>query len=287
MGIKRDILGFYTAATKLPLFMLSKDRRELASSIIAWETAPVITQETKYGPISFFCFDKLPAWRAQTLLIKEPETIDWIDSFESDAVLWDIGANIGCYSLYAAKKGAQVFSFEPSASNYYLLCQNVAVNRLADKVSAFCLAFARETQIGFLNMSTVEPGGALAGFGKQQEKIRIEDGIEREVIFRQGMMGYSIDDFVERYKPALPTHIKIDVDGIEDEIVRGGLKTLSNPRIQSALVELNDHEAEYRDNVIRMLDQCGLKLVEKKHSDQFNAGDYAGFYNFIFRRQQK
>jgi FkbM family methyltransferase len=284
MGIKRDILEFYTSATKLPLFLLSKDRRELASSIIAWETAPVITRETKYGPIKFFCFDKLPAWRAQTLLIKEPETIEWIDGFEADAVLWDIGANVGCYSLYAAKKGAQVYAFEPCASNYYLLCQNIAINKLVDKISAFCLAFAKETQLGFLNMSTVEPGGALAGFGKKQEKIKVEE-IEREVVSRQGMMGFSIDDFIRQYNPVFPTYIKIDVDGIEDEIVAGAIKTLSDKRIKSALIELNDHEVQYRDNVIKMVESCGLQLVDKKHSDRFNAGEYAGFYNFIFKRK--
>ena len=43
-------------------------------------------------------------WRAQTLSTKEPETLEWIDDFPNYAILWDIGANIGLYSLYAAKK---------------------------------------------------------------------------------------------------------------------------------------------------------------------------------------
>ncbi len=41
-------------------------------------------------------------YRVNTFSSKEPETLDWIDSFNSDDVFWDIGANIGIYSIYAA-----------------------------------------------------------------------------------------------------------------------------------------------------------------------------------------
>ena len=47
--------------------------------------------------------------RAETLFTKEPDMIDWIDSFPEDFVLWDIGANVGIYSIYAGLKGGGVF----------------------------------------------------------------------------------------------------------------------------------------------------------------------------------
>ena len=54
----------------------------------------------------FFTPNSIIKWRVDTILSKEPETIEWIDSFKSDSkekiIFWDIGANIGLYSLYAA-----------------------------------------------------------------------------------------------------------------------------------------------------------------------------------------
>jgi len=57
----------------------------------------------------------LMRYRYNTFFSKEPETLNWIDGFEQNSVFYDIGANVGLYSIYAAKKkNAQVYSFEPS-----------------------------------------------------------------------------------------------------------------------------------------------------------------------------
>ena len=53
--------------------------------------------------------------------LKEPETLEWIDNFKKreKIIFWDIGSNIGLYSIYAAVnfKNIEVISFEPSTSN--------------------------------------------------------------------------------------------------------------------------------------------------------------------------
>ena len=46
----------------------------------------------------------LSKWRYETFSSKEPETLEWINAMPSESVLWDIGANVGLYSVYAAKK---------------------------------------------------------------------------------------------------------------------------------------------------------------------------------------
>ena len=60
---------------------------------------------------------------------KEPETIDWLKSyFKEDSVLYDIGANIGAYSLVAGKMNdsGRIFSFEPGYSSFSSLIVKVA-----------------------------------------------------------------------------------------------------------------------------------------------------------------
>ena len=67
-------------------------------------------------------------WRYETLLDKEPETIEWIDGFETGDTLWDIGANIGIYSIYAGVKGIRTWGFEPHFANYHQFCATIALS---------------------------------------------------------------------------------------------------------------------------------------------------------------
>ena len=67
----------------------------------------------------------LCAFRAETFSTKEPETLEWIEEFGANgAVLFDIGANIGLYSIYHSvlNKG-KVIAFEPSFFNLKLLAK--------------------------------------------------------------------------------------------------------------------------------------------------------------------
>ena len=55
--------------------------------------------------ITFFIPNQLVNWRVDTFL-KEPETLQWIDGFKTEEkiIFWDIGSNIGLYSIYATLK---------------------------------------------------------------------------------------------------------------------------------------------------------------------------------------
>jgi hypothetical protein len=44
----------------------------------------------------------LTKWRVRTFASKEPETLNWIDQFKDESIFWDVGANIGLYSIYSA-----------------------------------------------------------------------------------------------------------------------------------------------------------------------------------------
>ena len=75
--------------------------------------------------------------RAKTYSIKEPDTLDWLDSFDPDSCYFDLGANIGQYSLYPAKKYGdriKVFAFEPQSNNYYALNKNIFFNNLGKNI---------------------------------------------------------------------------------------------------------------------------------------------------------
>lgn len=237
---------------------------------------------TKTGGVAFWSANEICGWRAETLLTKEPETIEWIDSFAEGDVYWDVGANVGVYALYAAKRpGVRVLAFEPSPFNYYALCRNVELNGLGESLSAYCLAFNNLSVLDYFNMSTVEIGGALSSFGETTDYW----GKQFKPQFRQAMIGFSLDDFVARFNPLFPTHLKIDVDGIEAKIVEGGMKTLSDPRLKSVSIELDIKRTSEESHVSGLLAQCGLELRQRKHSDLIEHSEYASSYNYLFVRK--
>jgi FkbM family methyltransferase len=236
---------------------------------------------TPRGAITFHCLGELALWRARTLSTKEPETLEWIDSFGDGDVYWDIGANVGVYALYAAiNRRIRVLAFEPSAANYFLLNRNIEINGLADWLQAYCLAFSDGTRIDTLNMQNTELGGALSSFGSTVD----ESGRTFVPKFRQGSIGYSVDQFVERFAPPFPNHVKIDVDGIEDRIVAGAAATLRDPRLRSLSIELDEERPDYTRSVIASIEQAGLRLAAKRHSQMVAQGGYKNIFNYQFHR---
>jgi FkbM family methyltransferase len=223
-------------------------------------------------------------WRARTLLTKEPETLEWIDRFDDGDVYWDIGANVGVYALYAAiNRRIRVLAFEPSSANYFLLNRNIELNRLGEWMSGYCLAFSDRDGIDTLNMQTTELGGALSSFGSTVD----ESGREFIPKFRQGAVGYSVDSFVERFKPPFPNHIKIDVDGIEDRIVAGAQATLRDARLKSLSIEFDEARPDYTGAVIASIEQTGLKFEAKRQSELVAQGGYKNIFNYQFRKDAR
>lgn len=110
--------------------------------------------------LSFVVPNNLNYFRTTTFSTKEPETLEWIDNIPKGAVLWDIGANVGLYSVYAAKvRGCQVYAFEPSVFNLELLARNIFLNQLTDKITIFPIPLSDEIKRSTLNMTSTDWGG--------------------------------------------------------------------------------------------------------------------------------
>ena len=275
---KKQLLIGQVLAAILKAVIAIFGRRDSAriSSFLVEELAPVMAVTTKSHPINFYCPGAEPFRRADKLLTKEPDTIEWIDSLQKDCVFWDIGANIGVYSLYAALiSKMKVLSFEPSAFNFHILNRNIEINRIDEKITAFCIAFNDTLLLDDLYMGNTYNGGAYSSFS---EAINWHG--ERFVAkFKQGMIGFSIDDFIEKFSPSFPNHIKIDVDGNEGKIINGARKTISDERLRSILVELDATREGYCRNIIELIEEGGMKLSERKYFSKKK------MKNFIFFRQ--
>ena len=95
-----------------PLTVVGENLR--AEALEGLSEKMIVSTPVPGGCVRFYAPSSLLRSRATSLLSKEPETIQWIDGFNDGAVLWDIGANVGVYSLYAAiRRKASVLAFEP------------------------------------------------------------------------------------------------------------------------------------------------------------------------------
>jgi FkbM family methyltransferase len=229
----------------------------------------------------FAAVNALCAWRYATLSTKEPETLEWIDSMPSDAVLWDIGANIGLYSVYAAKKrNCKVWAFEPSVFNLEVFARNVHLNKLTSNICIVPIALSNKLGASQMRMTAMEWGGALSTFGESYGW----DGERLEQVFEYRTLGLRMDDVVRVFGIPHPAYIKMDVDGIEHLILSGGADILS--KTQGVLIEVNEAFQEQASMCQKLLTQAGLVLKEKRQSEMISTS-MSGFqtaFNQIWMR---
>jgi FkbM family methyltransferase len=174
-----------------------------------------------------------------------------------------------------------VLAFEPFADNYMALCKNIDINGLGDRVLPYCLALAGNTELGLLNLASRDMGAALHQFGRRGETSRYCTG--GNGTFAQGMLGYTIDDLIRQFQPPFPTRLKLDVDGLEWQILQGAKQTLSDPRLQSIMVELSVSDQAERGHAMAWLSNAGLELVHQGEIQE--AGGEMAANHFFARRQ--
>ncbi len=277
MGIKRKIFNLVIDSI-IKVFQLNKASK--ISSGIAEKINPIFVVKNKGEEYLLACSNEVTRWRADTYFTKEPETIDWIDTFKRGETLFDVGANVGLYSIYAAKKGIDVIAFEPESQNYALLNKNVYLNKLQDKITCLNIAISDKKDLDYLYLPKFYSGCAMNTFGAQMD----EHGNAFDPAFKQGVMSYSLDLFLAEFKDKFPTHIKIDVDGLEPNIIQGAQNTLADKRVKSLSLELNEYLSEHME-MIDVLKKKGFTLLHKKHAAMFDNTKFKDFYNYLFVRQ--
>jgi FkbM family methyltransferase len=198
--------------------------------------------------------NSLCKYRADTFSSKEPDTLHWIDNFDEGEVFFDIGANVGLYSVYAAKtRNCRVFSFEPSVFNLEVLSRNIFLNELTNKIQILPIALNNSNSVGLLNMSSTNIGGALSTFNQTYGY----DGTELKVIFKLPTLSMRMDSVIEFLKIPSPKYIKIDVDGIEHLILQGGESVLKNA--DQILIEVSRDFIEQKKSLFEILEKNGFR----------------------------
>lgn len=193
---------------------------------------------------------------------KEPETVAWIENFlQPGDVLFDVGANVGAYSLIASKylQGqVSVYAIEPGFSTFDQLCRNVVLNKCQDSVRPLMLALNDSTGLVGFAYHSLEAGDAehtLAANGKESLVVGAP-------VYNQQILGYRLDDLIREFDLPSPAHIKLDVDGSEIAVLRGAVETLKSGFVKSLLVEVRKQRG-FAEQVHSLLFDAGFELVSE------------------------
>ena len=134
----------------------------------------------------------------------------------SDDIVYDVGANIGLTAILFSNIAKKVVAFEPSPSTYSILCNNLSLNDvkhviknnigLGEKQETLSITFAQNNRSG----------------GFVSNKTNLTQGHTTEEIGID-----TLDNFISHNKDLIPSFIKIDVEGFEQNVIRGGDKYAS------------------------------------------------------------
>lgn len=191
----------------------------------------------------------------------------WLGSYEAEkqrlfadavcagAVVYDIGANVGFYTLLAAKlvgEHGRVISFEPLPRNLELLRRHVSLNRF-ENVQIVDAAVSRESGEASFDDSPGASMGALSDAGRLRVRL------------------VSIDELLERGDTPAPDLIKIDVEGGEDAVLEGATEMLSSRR---PTIFFATHGDEVKARCLTQLDAIGYSVSAIGAPDMIGADEF-------------
>lgn len=200
---------------------------------------------------------------------KEPETVDWLErTFADGCVLYDIGANVGAYSLVAASAGgpgSRVIAIEASPFTFASLCANVLLNDFAGRITPLQLLLTERAGV-----RSFELGSTTAGEASHPGERPGRPGLDLAAI--------PLDDAVRLLDLPQATHVKIDVDGGEDAVLDGAGKTLRSPMLKHVVIEVESGRTNL-DHVERTLAEAGLTRVDVVRHGASET------YNWVYERR--
>ena len=187
---------------------------------------PNLIKETPYGKVVYNPMDKYVGQSIEKYGHYQLEEKKIFSKYiNKESVVLDIGANIGTHTLWFAQNSKIVMAFEPQRYAFQMLCANMALNSIQNAdCKQLGVGSTREIiEVAFIDPETENNFGGLSLQDHSIEKVREEKGIhldgEKIAVCKIDDMGLQECDF-----------IKIDVEGMEPDVLVGGRTTILSLR---------------------------------------------------------
>jgi len=209
-------------------------------------------------------------WRATKSPSLDLATNRWIKTFTKNDVFYDVGANIGLYSIMAAKfMHANVYAVEVDLMNTRMLYENIYVNNCHEKVTVLPFGLDSSSHQEKLFLKTMSYGDALHNLRKPNDMVISPSGIQVNVpVFR-------LDDVIKILRLPSPTKLKIDVDGVDFDVLKGSTNSLKT--VTSLVIEYMPN-SDSRNDIHKFLLDHGLTFDFDSIGEQ-SWGTVDGFFS--------
>jgi FkbM family methyltransferase len=208
----------------------------------------------------FVCHTQKERNRASRLFDKEKGTIAWIArDIRPDDVFYDVGANIGTFTIYAGRRlgeRGKVIAFEPHIPNANSLIENIFLNGLQSRVQLVTAALTDRAGYNRFNYHSMYAGASTSQYGRQSY-----EGQSFDPLFVELKHGCTVDDLCGAGIIAPPNLVKVDVDGLDFEVL-DGMKGLlaSAERPRAVQIELG---SESTPKIMELCQRLGYVLKER------------------------
>jgi len=171
--------------------------------------------------------------------IVQKDLVNWIDTFNNKDIFYDIGSNIGMFSIYAAKKKIKTYCFEPHYSNLDDLQHNIYLNKVEDYINVVPLPLNETVKKVSIDLRDLTSSSAR----NEISHLKSDYNNELKSVLRLNTISFSIKHLIQNNLILPPTKVKLDVDGVEFLILKGFEDLLSN--VDEILLELYEKDYDY------------------------------------------
>jgi FkbM family methyltransferase len=178
-------------------------------------------------------------------------------------VVLDIGANVGSHSIGWAHKAEVIYAFEPQPWNYYILCANLALNRVANVMP--CL-MALGNSNGPTTIHGYDPRTEVSIMGCQ-----VEHGDQPAAMRTLDSLGMADIGF-----------IKIDVEGYEHEVLKGARETLLR---EHPIIYVEMHGQHLIDAIVPYMESFGYQGVHARTTVFFEQPEDILNHGWLFSKE--
>ncbi|BBW97631.1 FkbM family methyltransferase [Geobacillus icigianus] len=158
------------------------------------------------------------------------ETQFLLKKIQSGQTVFDLGANVGYYTLILAQRvgvNGVVHSFEPDSKNFSQLIENIHLNQLSNVVAN---QLAVSNNNGYVNLySNSKENGGMKSFVQQSEYVYSQEKVAT----------IRLDNYIEQNKIDKVDFIKADIEGAEMLAFQGAENLLSSSDAPDIMLEIN------------------------------------------------
>lgn len=189
-----------------------------------WRRASGRPVQVRYGPgwrVEFPPWSELAGVTVATGLHEPAEQLFVAAFVRPGDLVVDIGANVGVYAVACGATGARVAAFEPASRAREALLRNVGINHLDEAVRVFPVAVGERR--GSASITTgFDVGNHLVAGADEGD----DGGAQVETVPVWTLDGF-VADHREWVGEAGPALVKIDVEGHDEAVLRGGRRALA------------------------------------------------------------